>query len=61
LELVRAEKEVILCAGSIGSPQILELSGIGDPKVLDQYDIDVIVPNPNVGENLQDHIYVHVG
>jgi choline dehydrogenase len=61
LELVGAEKEVILCAGSIGSPQILELSGIGDSKILSKYKIDAIVPNPNIGENLQDHIYVPIG
>jgi choline dehydrogenase-like flavoprotein len=61
LELVEAEKEVILCAGSIGSPQVLELSGTGDPKILSKYDIEVVVPNPNVGENLQDHIYVPIG
>jgi choline dehydrogenase len=61
MELVGAEKEVILSAGSIGSPKILELSGVGGPKILSKYDIDVVVPNPNVGENLQDHIYVPIG
>ena len=52
---------MILCAGSIGSPQILELSGIGDSKILSKYKIDAVVPNPNVEENLQDHIYVPNG
>jgi choline dehydrogenase len=61
LEFVGAEKEVILSAGSIGSPQILELSGIGNLKILSKYDIDVVIPNSNLGENLQDHIYVPVG
>jgi choline dehydrogenase-like flavoprotein len=55
---VKANKEVILSAGSIGSPQILELSGIGDPSLLRSSGIDVVVPNSNVGVNLQDHAYV---
>jgi choline dehydrogenase len=58
---VTAKKEVILSAGSIGSPQILELSGIGDRKLLTKLGIDVTVANSNVGENLQDHIYVPIG
>lgn len=57
---VKAKKEVILSAGSIGSPQILELSGIGNPDLLKKHDIEVLVANENVGENLQDHIYVPV-
>ncbi|KUJ09476.1 alcohol oxidase [Mollisia scopiformis] len=59
-EIVHAKKEVILSAGSIGSPQILELSGIGNPSLLKTHGIDVLVANENVGENLQDHIYVPV-
>lgn len=55
-----AKKEIILSAGSIGSPQILELSGIGNPTLLKSHGIEVIVSNENVGENLQDHIYVPV-
>lgn len=58
---VKAKKEVILSAGSIGSPQILELSGIGDPTLLKSLEIDVVIPNSNVGENLQDHAYVPIG
>jgi choline dehydrogenase len=57
----KAGREVILCAGSFGSPQILELSGIGDPEILGKYGIDVVVANENVGENLQDHAYVPIG
>lgn len=53
---VFASKEVIVCAGSVQSPQILELSGIGNPDVLRKVGIDTIVPSPCVGENLQDHI-----
>jgi choline dehydrogenase-like flavoprotein len=53
---VKAVREVILCAGSIQSPQILELSGIGPRKVLEAAGIDVKIENSNVGENLQDHM-----
>ncbi|NKB58413.1 MAG: choline dehydrogenase [Alphaproteobacteria bacterium] len=51
----RAGREVILSAGSIGSPQILELSGIGDGERLKPLGIDVVHHLPGVGENLQDH------
>jgi choline dehydrogenase len=53
---VSAKREVILCAGTIGSPQILELSGIGSKSILEKYEIKCLVDNPNVGEHLQDHI-----
>jgi 4-pyridoxate dehydrogenase len=52
---VRAAREVILCAGSINTPQLLMLSGIGDPDHLRQFGIGVAVPLPGVGRNLQDH------
>ena len=58
--IVQAKMEVILCAGSIGSPQILELSGIGNPDLLHKYGINVVISNDNAGENLQDHIYVPI-
>ncbi|KAF3902575.1 hypothetical protein ABW21_db0207473 [Orbilia brochopaga] len=58
---VHAAKEVILSAGSFGSPQILELSGIGKSSLLRRHGIPVVVDNPNVGENLQDHTYVPLG
>ncbi|ETS76828.1 hypothetical protein PFICI_10702 [Pestalotiopsis fici W106-1] len=51
-----ASREIILCAGSVQSPQLLEVSGIGNPDVLTQAGIPVVVDNINVGENLQDHI-----
>ena len=54
-EVRKAKKEVLLCAGVFQSPQILELSGIGSPKFLQPQGINVLVENPNVGENLQDH------
>ncbi len=52
---VRAGREVILSGGSINSPQLLQLSGIGDPALLAKFDISVIVANPNVGQHLTDH------
>ncbi|KAH8884143.1 GMC oxidoreductase [Thozetella sp. PMI_491] len=58
---VSAGKEVIVCAGSIGSPQLLEVSGIGDATLLKKFGIGALVDNPNVGENLQDHAYVPIG
>lgn len=51
-----AKKEVILCCGTIQSPQLLELSGIGSKSILEKYGITVLVDNPGVGENLQDHV-----
>ena len=51
-----AAKDVILCGGTINSPQLLMLSGIGDPAHLASHGIAVNTPLPGVGENLQDHI-----
>ena len=51
--------EVILCAGSIGSPTILQRSGIGPAKTLNDAGVDVVVDLPGVGENLQDHLEVY--
>ena len=56
---LKANREVILCAGSIGSPQLLQLSGIGPKKVLDDAGVDVLHELPGVGENLQDHLEVY--
>ena len=55
---VRARREVILSAGSIGSPQILQLSGIGKGAELSALGIAVEVDLPGVGENLQDHLQI---
>jgi len=57
---VRAEREVILAGGVINSPQLLMLSGIGDPDVLCSHEIPVQAPLPGVGQNLQDHVSVTV-
>jgi choline dehydrogenase len=50
-----AEREVILCAGAIQSPQLLQLSGIGPAGLLRQHGIAVVADAPEVGENLKDH------
>lgn len=54
-ELIKG-KEVILSAGTIGSPQILLLSGIGPRDQLEKHQIPVVVDLPGVGKNLQDHL-----
>lgn len=51
----RATREVILCGGTINSPHLLMLSGIGDPNHLREHGIDVVVPLSGVGQNLADH------
>ena len=53
---LRAEREVILCAGTVNSPQLLMLSGIGPGEALKRHDIPVIHELPGVGRNLQDHV-----
>jgi choline dehydrogenase len=53
-----ATREVVLCAGSIGSPQILQLSGIGPADLLRRHGIDVVADLPGVGANLQDHLQI---
>src|SRR3954453_11662840 len=55
LQEFRAEREVILCGGAYNSPQLLMLSGIGDPDHLMQREIETLVDMPQVGESLSDH------
>ncbi len=55
---VKAGKEVILSAGAINSPQILQLSGIGPADLLNRHGIDVALDAPHVGQNLQDHLQI---
>ncbi len=55
-----ANKETVLSAGSIGSPHILELSGIGNGEVLSKAGIDVVREVRSVGENLQDHLQLRL-
>jgi choline dehydrogenase len=52
--------EVILCGGAINSPQLLQLSGVGNARELGALGIDVVHDLPGVGENLQDHLEVYV-
>jgi choline dehydrogenase-like flavoprotein len=55
---ISANREIILTAGAIGTPNILMHSGIGDPQLLVRNGIDVVADNPEVGRNLQDHLDV---
>ncbi len=57
---VRAGREVVLAAGSINSPKILQLSGIGNADHLRGHGIDVVADRRGVGENLQDHLEVYL-
>lgn len=59
-QVIRARREVILSAGSLQTPQLLELSGIGRSDVLAAAGIQQIIDLPGVGENLQDHLRVQV-
>jgi choline dehydrogenase len=58
-ETIRAS-EVILCGGAINSPQLLQLSGVGNARELESVGVDVVHDLPGVGENLQDHLEVYV-
>ena len=55
-ELVHAEREVLLAAGAVGSPQLLLLSGIGPAEHLREMGVPVVAHSPEVGSNLQDHL-----
>ncbi|MBF9030135.1 choline dehydrogenase [Rhodobacterales bacterium HKCCE3408] len=56
--IARAGAEIVLAAGAIGSPKILELSGIGRAEILKQTGVEVVHDLPGVGENLQDHLQI---
>jgi choline dehydrogenase-like flavoprotein len=56
VDTVYASKDVIVSGGVVNSPQLLMLSGIGDPEWLKQHGIDTVVNLPGVGRNLQDHL-----
>jgi choline dehydrogenase len=58
-ETIRAN-EVILCGGAINSPQLLQLSGVGNARELEALGVGVVDDLPGVGENLQDHLEVYV-
>lgn len=57
---LRAKREVLVCGGAVNSPQLLMLSGIGDPDHLRKSGIDVVAALPGVGKNLQDHLLIGV-
>ena len=56
LKRARARREVLLAGGSLQSPQLLQLSGVGPAALLQEFGIDLVHELPGVGENLQDHI-----
>jgi choline dehydrogenase len=56
----RCNGEVLLSAGAIQSPQLLQLSGIGPRWLLEKHGVPVVVDSPNVGENLQDHLQIRL-
>lgn len=56
-QTISARKEVIISAGAINSPRLLELSGVGGGDLLQHLGIDVMVDNPHVGENLRNHLF----
>ncbi len=56
--MAHATQEVILCAGAVNSPQLLQLSGIGPGALLQQHGIEVVHDLPGVGANLQDHLQI---
>ncbi|BDT84954.1 GMC family oxidoreductase N-terminal domain-containing protein [Nocardia cyriacigeorgica] len=60
-QTVRARKEVVLCGGAINSPQLLQLSGIGDAEQLRAHGIPVLHDLPEVGANLADHLIALIG
>jgi choline dehydrogenase len=55
---VTARKEVVVCSGSVGTPHLLQLSGIGPASVLQKFGISVLADRPGVGANLQDHLQI---
>ena len=60
IEIISANREVIISASSINSPKLLMLSGIGPAKQLKEHGIDMIADRPGVGQNLQDHLEIYL-
>ncbi|MBQ2261142.1 MAG: choline dehydrogenase [Loktanella sp.] len=60
IEVIRANKEVIIAASSLNSPKLLMLSGIGPAAHLAEHGIPVIADRPGVGQNLQDHLELYI-
>lgn len=59
-EIIRAKKEVVLAAGSINSPKILLLSGIGPAEQMAEHGIELVADRAGVGKNLQDHLELYI-
>lgn len=57
----RTQGEVILCTGGLVSPKLLQLSGIGDPKVLSKAGVPVLVESPMIGYNMREHCLLQLG
>ncbi len=60
VQTLYCEREVIVCGGSINSPQLLNLSGIGNPEHLKKIGVPCVIDLPGVGENLQDHLEAYL-
>ena len=60
VQTVRATKEIVMAAGAVHSPQILQLSGVGPKSLLKGFGIEVVVDLPGVGQNFQDHLDLKV-
>lgn len=61
LQIIRAEREVIVCCGAFETPKLMMISGLGPAEQLGQHDIPVTQDLPGVGKNLQDHLILGVG
>lgn len=60
IQSVKAKREVIAAAGTLHTPQLLQVSGIGDPALLGSINVPTVVDLPAVGQNLHDHVSVAV-
>src|SRR5690606_10793732 len=58
--VLRARREVLLCAGAVQSPQVLMLSGIGDPQEIQRHGLPVLHALPGVGANYHDHLAISI-
>ena len=58
--ILAAHKEVIVSGGFIGSPQLLQASGVGPADLLRRYGVPVVADRPGVGQNLQDHVFLAI-
>jgi alcohol oxidase len=54
-QIVKANKLVVVSTGALGTPQVLERSGVGNPEILNKLSVPVVSTVPGVGENYQDH------